>query len=263
MSRHQDFRQKHLAECNHHSTEFILSEATALMTLIPLCGTKGGKVCVTASRPCRGYPNRFVRFSGFIALLAIALLSPAHASTSSQSSGRNVSGLSQSAAQSGAAKLGQIIDASPGHGFGSVRISEPEANSYLYYEMASEFPPGVSKPHLKFSAGRMQGTVEVDFDRLKQGMRTPPSPLVAYFLAGIHTVGVEGPFSATNGMAQFHLETVTLDDVVMPQMLVDYLIDHYLKSRYPGLAVDRPFSLAPSVDRVVVESGDVLVTSKP
>ena len=199
-----------------------------------------------------------------IAALPVLALPPSTAGPArGQSSGPNNSGVSREASQAAATKLQQVVDASPGHGFGSVRISELEANSYLYYDLSSEFPPGVSKPHWKFSTRQLLGTIEVDFDRLKQGMKTQPNPLIAYFLAGIHTVGVQGTFSAANGIAQFHPETVSLDDVVMPQMLVDYLIDHYLKSRYPGLAIDRPFALAPSVDRVVVESGYVLITSRP
>lgn len=86
--------------------------------------------------------------------------------------------------------------------------------------------------------------------------------MIAFFLTGVHTLSVDGTFSASNGVAQFHLGTVTVDDIAMPQMVVDYLIDRYLKRRYPDIAIDRPFSLYPSIDKVIVEQGNVLVTGR-
>jgi hypothetical protein len=173
-------------------------------------------------------------------------------------------GLSREAAESTANKLRQIQDASqPGHSFGLVRINEAEANSYLYYDMASSFPPGISKAHLKLEPGRPHGTAEVDFDRLMGSLKTPPNPLVAYLLRGVHTLGVDGTFSGANGMAQFRLETVTLDDVAVPQMVVDYLIDHYLKAHYPDVSVDRPFPLPSSIQRLSVEAGSIVVVGHP
>ena len=93
--------------------------------------------------------------------------------------------LSREAAGSTAIKLRQIQEGSDsGHSFGLVRISETEANSYLHYEMAPDFPAGVSKPRLKFQPGRPQGFAEVDFDKIKEASKTPPNPLVDYFLRG-------------------------------------------------------------------------------
>ena len=67
--------------------------------------------------------------------------------------------LSWEAAQSAARKLDQVREAAgQGRSFGSVRISEVEANSYLQYEMLPYFPPGVSRVRLKFHPARPQGS---------------------------------------------------------------------------------------------------------
>jgi len=172
--------------------------------------------------------------------------------------------LSREAAGSAAIKFHQIQEGSlPGHSLGLVRISETEANSYLRYEMASDLPPGVSKARVRFQPGRPQGFAEVNFDKIKEASKTPPNYLVDYILRGVHTVGVDGTLYGSGGSGQFHLESVTLDGMAMPRVVVDYLIDHYLKAHYPDISVDRPFPLPYSIDKVSVEAGALIVAGRP
>ena len=80
-------------------------------------------------------------------------------------------GLSREAAQSAARKLGQVREAAvQGRSFGSLRISEAEANSYLQYQMLPNFPPGVSRARLKFHPERLQGSAQVDFEKLREAL---------------------------------------------------------------------------------------------
>lgn len=171
--------------------------------------------------------------------------------------------LSREAAASAESKFRQIQESSAsGHSFGSIRLTETELNSFAHYYMEPEFPPGFSKLQLKLQPGRPHGTAEVDLDKLKATLKTPPNPVMAYFLQGQHTLGVAGTLSAANGICQFHLEAVTLDDLALPEPVVDFLIEHYLKSRYPDVATDRPFALGFGIDKLNVESGSVLLTSR-
>ena len=172
-------------------------------------------------------------------------------------------GLSKEAAQTAAGKLRQIQEsAKSDRPFGRIQLSEQEVNSYFHYEIASLFPPGVSKIRLQFQPNRPIGFVLVDFDKVKESLKTPPNPLVSYFLQGVHTVGVEGTFSSSNGTGQFHLETVTLDGFTLPQFVVDFLIERYVKARYPKAAIDRPFSLPFSIEQVRVEAGAVVLVGR-
>jgi hypothetical protein len=176
----------------------------------------------------------------------------------------SVSGLSRGAAESAAAKMRQIQEASPaGRSFGLIRIGEVEANSYLQYELSADFPPGLSKVRLQFQPGRPQGSAEVDFDKLKAASRNPPNPLVDYFVQGVHTIGVEGSLAGSGGTGEFHLETVTLDGITMPRFVVDYLIEHYVKTHYPGVAIDRPFQMGFSIDKLKIEAGSILLIGFP
>lgn len=200
--------------------------------------------------------------SGWLALAFIGML-PLFAATQGSGPG-SVAGLSRNAAESAATKMRQIQEASlAGRSFGVVRIGEVEANSYLQYELAADFPPGVSKARLQLQPERPQASAEVDFDKLKAASRNPPNPLVDYFVQGVHTIGVEGTLAGAGGTAEFHLETVTLDGITMPRFVVDYLIDHYVKTHYPGVAIDRPFQMGFSIDKLKIEAGSIVLIGFP
>ncbi len=172
--------------------------------------------------------------------------------------------LSWEAAQSAARKLAKVREAAgQGRSFGSVRISEAEANSYLQYEMLPNFPPGISRVRLKFHPARPQGSLQVDFGKLKEAFGGSGNPLVDYFLQGVHTLGVDGTFTSSGGIARFALQTVTLDGVALPRMVVDFLIERYLKPSYPEVSIDRPFRLPFSIDKMSVEAGSVVLVGAP
>jgi hypothetical protein len=172
--------------------------------------------------------------------------------------------LSRQAAQSAAAKFRIIREAhDSGRPFGSVRITEHEANSYLHYEYSSDLPAGVSQARVAFQPGRVSGSSLVDFDKLKEGLRTPPHPIADFLLRGEHTIAVEGIAWGANGIGEFRLERVMLDSVPLPQPLVEFLIEHFLRPRYPNAAIDRPFRLPFSIDGVRFEAAAVVLTGKP
>jgi len=172
-------------------------------------------------------------------------------------------GLSKEAAQSAAGKFRQIQEsAETDRPFGRIQLSEQEVNSYFHYEMASLFPPGVSKIRMEFQPNRPIGFVLVDFDKVRESLKTPPNPLVSYFLQGVHTVGVEGTLVASNGTGRFHLEVVTLDGITLPQFVVDFLIEQFVKAHYPSVDLDRPFRLPFSIDQVRVEAGKIVLVGR-
>ncbi|MBI3935268.1 MAG: hypothetical protein HY316_11315 [Acidobacteria bacterium] len=169
--------------------------------------------------------------------------------------------ISAEAAESAADKLRQIQQA---YGDGNSVVgefSEAEVNSYLYYELAARYPAGVAKVSVRLLPSRIMGTSEVDFDKARASRRTPGG-MMDYLFWGVHTLSVEGGFSAVGGVGHFELESVSLDGVVLPRSLVDFLVDTYLKPRFPGLVLDSPFVMPYSIDRVQVRREFIEVESK-
>jgi len=171
--------------------------------------------------------------------------------------------LSREAATAASSKFRLIEQAyDSGESFGALRLTEQEVNSYFEYELAPSIPAGVSNLRLQFEPGRPAGSAVIDFDTLKEGLRTPPHPIADFLLRGVHTLGVEGTFSGVNGVGEFQLEKVTLDGYTLPRPVVEYLIEHYLRPRYPAAAISRPFVLPYSIDQATVEAGSVLLQGK-
>ncbi|MGH9786428.1 MAG: hypothetical protein ACRD88_19845, partial [Terriglobia bacterium] len=109
---------------------------------------------------------------------------------------------------------------------------------------------------------RVSGSSLVDFDKLKDGLRSPPHPIADFLLRGEHKISVEGAAEGAHGIGEFRLERVWLDDVELPRPVVEFLIEHYLRPRYPNAAIDRPFRLPYSIESFRAETGFVLLTGK-
>src|SRR5581483_12229133 len=114
--------------------------------------------------------------------------------------------LSREAAASAADKLDKIQAGSlPQLPQRSVRFSEAEANSYLYYVIGPDLSPGVQNIQTTFTPGRVRGTADIDFDKLNRSAAQSPSFVWGYLLQGTHKIGVVGTFAGVGGKGQFTL----------------------------------------------------------
>jgi hypothetical protein len=133
--------------------------------------------------------------------------------------------------------------------------------------MAPGFPPGLESISVRLTPSHIHGTGDVDFDKASAARRrsgaSPIPPMMDYLLRGRHTLTVAGQFSAIDGVGQFDLETVALDGVTIPQALVDFLIETYLRPRYRTFDPNRPFRMPHSIDRVQVERERLEVQVQP
>ena len=129
---------------------------------------------------------------GIAALLSLTLvLSWAFPFPTGAESAETEAGLSREAATSAAGKLKIIQEgslASPSSP--DVRLSEVEANSYLYYDVPPYLPPGLSKVRMHFSPNRTRGIAEVDFDKVKEALRRPPDLLMSFLLHAMPAGGI-------------------------------------------------------------------------
>jgi hypothetical protein len=214
----------------------------------------------TTNKPSEGSRHASILGRGLLALsLLVGTPSPVRLSANNLAA---EAALSPEAAASATEKLRQIQDGSLAQNSAPIRMSEAEANSYLLYELGPKYPAGLNSVEMRFTPGRLAGTAQVDFDKAKAASRHRDNPLMDFLFWGTHTLGVEGGFSAISGVGHFDLEKVSLDGVTLPQPMVDYLIERFLKDRLPDLALDRPFPLPYSIDRVQVERGSILVAGR-
>ncbi len=138
-------------------------------------------------------------------------------------------------------------------------ITQDEANAY-FAEGGVKMPKGVSGLKVTAQPGMLDGHAKVDFDAITEKARSK-NPLLAVF-TGLHDVHVVAQASGTNGTGTITVQKVELDGVEIPQMMLQFFVDRYLKSKYPNVGLTSTFKLPLRIDTATVETGRVMLVQK-
>jgi hypothetical protein len=102
--------------------------------------------------------------------------------------------------------------------------------------------------------------MRVDFDQITQGSHSM-NPLLALF-SGVHEVQVATHAHGQRGLAYVHADRVAIDGVEVPQIALEFFIDHYIKPKHPELGIDSRFPMPNRIDTAVVSQHQVTVAQK-
>ncbi len=138
-------------------------------------------------------------------------------------------------------------------------ITEHEANAY-FNEGGVKLPKGVSHVRLAATPGMIDGHAEVDFEALTQG-KSSANPLLSLF-SGTHDIHVVAQASGANRTGTIRAQSVSLDGVEVPQMLLQLFVQHFLTPKYPNVGITSTFKLPLRIDTATVDTGHVRVTQK-
>jgi hypothetical protein len=138
-------------------------------------------------------------------------------------------------------------------------FSEHEINAYLASGQI-KLPQGVRSVHLEGQTDVVNGTARVDFDQLKAGRRSS-NPLLSMF-TGVHDVVVVAHAHGSGGQGLVHVDTVSLDNVEIPQFVLQMFVQKYLQPKYPNVGLDSRFALPDRIDTARVGLHKLTVTQK-
>jgi hypothetical protein len=138
-------------------------------------------------------------------------------------------------------------------------LSEQELNAYLASDHV-RLPVGVGKVMLEGLNGRVTGRTRVDFDRVREGVRSS-NPLLSIF-TGAHDVVVVTHAHGEGGRGYVHVDSVSLDNVEVPQFLLELFVEKFLKPKYPDLGLDSEFRLPDRIDRAEVGEHQITLVQK-
>jgi hypothetical protein len=141
---------------------------------------------------------------------------------------------------------------------GPTVLTQDEVNAYLNSE-AFHLPRGVQRVRLQGLPGVVTADAQVDFDQITQG--SPSSPLLALF-TGVHDVQVSTHAHGQRGLAYVHADRVALDGIEVPQIALEFFIDHYVKPKHPELGIDSRFRMPHRIDSAVVGQHQLTVVQK-
>ena len=138
-------------------------------------------------------------------------------------------------------------------------LTESETNAYFAAGRV-KLPAGVQSVLLHSTPGVITGLAHVDFDRLKQG-RNASNPLLSIF-SGVHDVEVVANAHGAGRVGYVDIESVSLDGVEVPRLVLQLFIDKYLKPKYPYLGMNSQFALPDKIDIAIVGLHQVTLTQK-
>ena len=138
-------------------------------------------------------------------------------------------------------------------------LTEAETNAYFAAGRV-KLPAGVQSVVLHSTPGVITGLSHVDFDRLKQG-RNASNPLLSIF-SGVHDVEVVANAHGAGRIGYVEIQSVSLDGVEVPRIVLQLFIDKYLKPKYPYLGMNSQFALPDKIDIANVGSHQVTLTQK-
>jgi hypothetical protein len=139
-------------------------------------------------------------------------------------------------------------------------LTAQELNAYLN-EGGVVLPQGVHNVKLTSQPGKVNATAEVDFDELTAG-KTQTNPLMMLF-TGRHDVAGSAQAYGKNGRGVVHVSSVSIDGVAVPQRLLQYFADHYLKPRFGNnVGLDSNFALPVRINSAGVGENQVTLVQR-
>ena len=142
----------------------------------------------------------------------------------------------------------------------TTNITQDELNAYLN-EGGVTIPKGLSNVKIEFSPGTVHASSQVNFDQLSEG-HGGGNPIFSALFSGTHDVEADGQASGSNGQGTVTIETVKLDGVTVPKSALQYLIQHYIKPKYPQAGMTSTFALPDKIENAAVQQAQVALTQK-
>ena len=167
----------------------------------------------------------------------------------------------QSPAYTSMEKKIAILEAGPKDTSQTVNLTQDELNAFLN-EGGVQLPEGLSNVKFDLRSAVVRATSEVNFDQLAGGHGGGGNPIFSALFSGTHDVEAEAQASGTNGEGTVTIQSVKLDGVQVPKSALEYLIQHYVKPKYPQAGMTTTFELPAKIDTAVVQQGQVELVQK-
>ena len=139
-------------------------------------------------------------------------------------------------------------------------LTQPELNAYIA-EGGLDLPKGIESAKFELNPAVIHTTATVNFDTISEG-HTGNNPIFSALFTGVHDVEAQAQASGAHGQGTIAVDWVKLDGVQIPRSALEYLLQHYVKPKYPDAGMTTTFALPLRIDMAVVTSGKVTLTQK-
>lgn len=139
----------------------------------------------------------------------------------------------------------------------AVTLDEPGINAYLRFQGADLLPPVVGDPEIRLLGdGRLSARARIDLDLLRaERPRGPLDPL--RYLGGQVEVLAVGALRASGGVGQFEIESLHVESVPVPVVLLVEAVRAHRGSS--GFDLTAPFWLPYGIEELRIEPARAIV----
>ena len=138
-------------------------------------------------------------------------------------------------------------------------LTEDEINAYIAAGKV-QLPRGVQSVRFSGAPNVVTANARVDFDKLTEGRSM--NPLMAALFTGVHDIVVVADAKGAGGTDEVNVQSVTLDGTQIPRMALEYLIDHFVKPKYPSAGLDTRFRMGYRIDTAQVGTHKLTLRQK-
>jgi hypothetical protein len=136
----------------------------------------------------------------------------------------------------------------------TVEVSEPELESYVLYSMRDQIPARVDSIDVQLTPGAVAADAKLTFPSDSTG-----NPLVDAVVGGTHTFFIKGKLAASEKRGRFELQEVKVDGIPVPLVLVETLVEKYVKPMYPAVDLKEPFLMPWGMESLVITQGKATI----
>jgi hypothetical protein len=138
------------------------------------------------------------------------------------------------------------------------QFSEQEVNAYLA-SGAVKMPRGVQSLRTMGSLDVITAYAKVNFDEVTGGRSS--NPLLKLF-SGTHDLMVMAHARGVRGEGLVDIDSVAIDDIVVPHFALQLFVEKYLQPKYPNLGIHSHFALPERIDSATVGSHRLIVAQR-
>ncbi len=136
----------------------------------------------------------------------------------------------------------------------SVEVSEVELESYVLYFLRQDIPARMDSIDVQLTPGTVAADTKMTF-----GTNPTSNPLIDVLVSGTHKLFVKGKLAAHGGMGNFSLEEARVDGIPVPIVLIETLVDKYVKPKYPDVKLDEPFEMPWGIEELSITNGKATI----
>jgi hypothetical protein len=136
----------------------------------------------------------------------------------------------------------------------TIEVSEAELESYVLYSMRDQIPAKVDSIDVQLTPGTVAADTKLTFPSDSTG-----NPLVDVVVAGTHTFYLKGKLAASEGRGRFELQEVKVDGIPVPLVLIETLVDKYVKPKYPEVDLKEPFPMPWGMESLAIGMGKATI----